>query len=43
MAAAALRPGAAVPAVFREQYAWSAIVARLGLDVRELKNAVRAR
>jgi glycosyltransferase involved in cell wall biosynthesis len=31
MAAAASRSAAAVPAVFREQYAWSAIVARLGL------------
>ncbi len=32
MAAAASRPGAAVPAAFREQYAWSAIVARMGLN-----------
>jgi glycosyltransferase involved in cell wall biosynthesis len=43
MAAAASRPAAAVPAVFREQYAWSAIVSRMGLDTPEMNDAVRAR
>jgi glycosyltransferase involved in cell wall biosynthesis len=43
MAAAASRPAAAAPAAFREQYAWSAIVARLGLDTPEMNDALRAR
>jgi len=43
MAAAASPPAAAVPAVFREQYAWSAIVSRMGLDTPEMNDAIRAR
>lgn len=41
MAAATSQPYAAVPPGFREQYAWSAIVARLRLDIPEPNDARR--